>query len=226
MTMKNISLADVQALICGNVLSSNFIRRTLVETYDDFVDVLYDDMDIVISTLEENPQHYFEDEEDKITHSIVSMLKMRGYCATQGTTAGGNVDITVSGPKPLWSWIGEAKIYSSLTSLDEGLLQLTTRYRNISPLFASRGILAYTKRRDPTALLKEWDDHVQTKDLVGLVRIECEKRPGLAFITVHKDDASGQLVRIRHNSIALYHLPEDRSGRNAAKYKKRRVKEA
>jgi hypothetical protein len=154
------------------------------------------------------------------------MLKMRNYSATQGTTNGGNVDITVKGHNPLWSWIGEAKIYASLKNLQEGFLQLTTRYRNASPIFASRGMLAYTKRPDPTAHLKEWDDEVAGQKLPDYSRADCTKRPGMAFLTTHKDASSGQPVKIRHNVIALHHLPEDRSGRTAKKYKARREEQA
>jgi hypothetical protein len=224
--MQNLSMDDLQALISSNPLARNFLRKELVTTYDEFVEVLYDEMDIVISSLEENPQHYYDDNEDKITHSIVSMLKMRNYSATQGTTSGGNVDITVKCINPLWSWIGEAKIYASLKNLQEGFLQLTTRYRNASPVFASRGLLAYTKRPDPAAHLKEWDEHVTKLSLPDYTRSECTRRPGMAFITTHKDSSSGKPVKIRHNAIALHHLPEDRSGREAAKYKKRRTEKA
>ncbi|RFP23898.1 hypothetical protein [Duganella sp. BJB476] len=220
--MKDFSIDQIEALIAGNPNTRNFLRKELVTTYDEFVDVLYDEMDIVISTLEENPQHYYDDNEDKITHSIVSMLKMRNYSATQGTTNGGNVDITVKCNNPLWSWIGEAKIYKTLDNLQEGFLQLTTRYRNASPTFASRGMLAYTKRSDAATHLKEWDEHVAAQKLPEFTRTDCTKRPGMAFLTTHKDNASGQPVKIRHNVIALYHLPEDKSGRTAAKYKKRR----
>ena len=222
--MKDFSIDQVQFLIASNPLAKNLLRKELVTTYDEFVDVLYDEMDIVISTLEENPQHHYDDNEDKITYSIVSMLKMRNYNATQGTTNGGNVDITVKGINPLWSWIGEAKIYATLKNLQEGFLQLTTRYRNASPVYAQRGLLAYTKRADSTAHLKEWDDHVTNLKLPDFTRADCSKRPGMAFLTTHRDASSGQPVTIRHNVIALYHLPEDRSGRTAAKYKARRKK--
>jgi hypothetical protein len=225
MTVKDLSLDDIQALIASSAHTRNFLRKELVTTYDEFVEVLYDEMDIVISTMEENPQHYYDDDEDKITHSIVSMLKMRNYSATQGTTNGGNVDITVKGSNPLWSWIGEAKIFSSISHLNEGFLQLTTRYRNASPIFAGRGILAYTKRPDPTVHLKEWDEHVRSLKLEDFSLSDCLKRPGYAFFTIHKDQSSGQLMKIRHNAIALNHLPEDRSGRTAAKYKARRQKQ-
>jgi hypothetical protein len=195
-----------------------------VATYDEFVEILYDEMDIVISSMEENPQYYFDDSEDKITHAIVSMLKMRNYSATQGTTSGGNVDITVKCSNPLWSWIGEAKIFNALDNLNEGFLQLTTRYRNASPIYSSRGILAYTKRDLAGDHFKEWDKHVSALGLKDFARSDCPKRPGMAFFTSHKDSSTGLPLRIRHHAIALHHLPDDKSGRAAKKYASRRVK--
>lgn len=218
---KNFSLADVEALISRTPNAQNLLRKELASSYDEFVEILYDELDIVIATLEANPQFYYSDDEDTITHHIISMLKMRNYAATQGTTTGGNVDVTVQGPEPLWTWIGEAKIYKTLDSLREGFLQLTTRYRNASPIHASRGILAYTKRLDVATHFKSWSDEVMAMGLDNFVRNECIKRGNLAFFTTHKDKSSGLPVTIRHNAVCLYHLPEDRSGRTAAKYKGR-----
>jgi hypothetical protein len=183
---------------------------------------LYDELDLVIIELETNPQFYYDDSEDDITHHVVSMLKMRNYLASQGTASGGSVDITVSAHDPSWTWIGEAKIYKTIDNLREGFLQLTTRYRNANPNFAARGLLAYTKREDPAGLLKDWEDEVTKQNLGGFTLDNCTRRGKLAFYTTHIDKSSGLPVKIRHCAICLYHLPEDKSGRTAQKYKARR----
>lgn len=215
------SLNEVEALLERSTYAQNMVRKELVESYDEFIEVLYDELDLILTKLEANPQFYYSDEEDKITHTIVTMLQMRNYAATQGTTSGGNVDITVAGPQPAWSWIAEAKIYNSLTALHEGFLQLTTRYRNASPIYASRGLLAYTKRQDPAGHLKKWDDEVKALGLENYARNACSRRNSLAFYTSHKDKSTSQTVTIRHTAVCLYHLPEDKSGRSAKKYKQR-----
>jgi hypothetical protein len=225
-SVPRFSLNEIEALLQRSQNAQNFLRKELVASYDEFVEVLYDELDLIISTLEANPQFYYSDDEDKITHTIVTALQMRNYAATQGTTTGGNVDITVPGPNSAWTWIGEAKIFTSLNSLSEGFLQLTTRYRNASPVFACRGLLAYTKRHDVSEHLKMWDEEVQKLGLEEFVRTDCNRRGKLAFYTSHKDKSSGLPVKIRHNAICLYHLPEDKSGRTAKKYQERRQTEA
>lgn len=216
-----ISLDELESLIKNNPLASNLVKKALATSYEDFVELLYDDLDIVINELEANPQHYFDDEEDKITHVIVSMLRMRNHKASQGTTSGGNVDITVDGPQQGWNWIGEAKIYKSLTDLNEGFLQLTTRYRNASPNHSMRGIVAYTKRPKAAELLADWHAELVEKKLDGFASSACVRRGALAFHTTHKDHSTGLPVAIRHIAVCLHHLPKDKSGRSAAKYKGR-----
>jgi hypothetical protein len=218
---RGFSLNEVDALIKGSRNAQNLLRKELVSSYEEFVDVLYDEMDIVINALESNPQHYYHDDEDKITHAIVSMLQMRNYNASQGTTSGGNVDITVNGPDAAWDWIGEAKIYKSLADLREGFLQLTTRYRNASPNYSCRGILAYTKRSDAAGHLATWNVEVSGMGLDEYDISACSKRGSLAFHTTHKDKSSGLPVKIRHNAVCLHHFPMDKSARGASKYKGR-----
>lgn len=224
MTMRSPldSLAGVQALLSQNHKAKNLLRKFLVKSYEEFVEVLYEEIDIVISKIERNPQFYYDDEEDKITHHIVTSLQDRNYDAEQGAAGGGSVDITVSGKEDLWSWIGEAKIYRSLKDLQEGYAQLTTRYRTASPNFNCRGMLVYIQRKDAAKLMKEWGEDLAKMGLDDYGRSNCSKRPMLAFFTTQKDASSGTPMLIRHNGICLYHIPEDKSGRNATKHITRR----
>lgn len=212
------SLNEIESLLKNSSHAQNFLRKEFVSSYEEFVEILYDDMDLIIVNLESNPQFYSKDEEDRITHDIVTMLKMRNYAASQGTTSGGNVDLTVSGSNPAWSWIGEAKIFKSVTDLREGFLQLTTRYRTASPNYACAGILAYTKRINAAGCLHDWEEAIRGMELEDLEFSECTRRGKLAFYTTHKHEATGLPIKIRHNAISLHHLPKDKSGRTAAKH--------
>ncbi|WP_171941295.1 hypothetical protein [Herbaspirillum rubrisubalbicans] len=224
MTRPKYSLREVESILADDDLQ-NFLRRKLAATYDEVIDILYEELDLIIADMERNPQHYIEKEEDEITGAVVSALRHRSYSATQGTTSGGNVDITVSWPKHSdWTWICEAKIYNSIKSLDDGYLQLTTRYQNASLIHDKRGLLAYTKRPKASALLKQWDDHLARKDLDGYSRTECKSRPQFSFYSTHVDPKGGHLVPVRHLAVALYHMPQDTSGKNAKKYVERRKK--
>lgn len=215
---KDVSLEELGILVTHSEYAFDMLRHEFSQTYEDFVESLYDNIDKAIGKLEENPQFYEKVGEDKITHEIANMLSMAGYDARQGETSGGNVDLTVRGYKSAWSWIGEAKIYKTIDDLREGFLQLSTRYRNASPVHAKAGILAYTKRADAAACLRTWLEEISKMGLPDFSVAECARRGALAFYTTHKHEASGLPIHVRHTAICLYHLPKDGSGRNAQKY--------
>jgi hypothetical protein len=215
---KDISLEELGIMVSRSEFAFDMLRHEFSESYDEFVETLYDNIDKAIGKLEQNPQFYDAVGEDKITHEIANMLSMAGYDARQGETSGGNVDLTVQGYKSAWSWVGEAKIYKTIVDLQQGFLQLATRYRNASPVHAKAGILAYTKRADAAGLLKEWLEEISKMGLPDFSVEVCKRRGGLAFYSSHKHEASGLPIQVRHTAISLYHLPKDKSGLNAQKY--------
>ena len=218
---QNFSIRELELLAVSNPNCSNMFKRLFVSTYKEFVDVLYDDLDRAIRELESNPQLHREDSEDELSGQIISLLKMVGYIASNGTTGGGNKDLTVLGKDSSWSWIGEAKIYRSITDLREGFLQLSTRYRNNDPTNACAGLLAYIFRENPTVLMSEWKAHIESMNLSGFKSSPCTRRGSLAFLTVQNHQATGLQLEVRHLGVCLYFMPQDKSGRNAKKYQKK-----
>jgi len=219
----NISVADIELLAANNSCFLHMFRRHFAVKYEDFIDVLYDDLDIAISELELNPQLHRDDDEDKLSAHIISQLKMAGYNASLGTTGGGNKDITVIGNNPSWSWIGEAKIYRNITNLHEGFLQLATRYRNVNPTKSCGSILAYILRPNAAKLMLEWMNEVEKTqmELGNFTKYSCLRRKRLAFYSIHDHVASGLPFEVRHIGISLYFQPLDKSGRSAKKYLQR-----
>jgi hypothetical protein len=215
---RDVSLEELGTLVANSEFAFDMLRHEFANSYDEFVETLYDNIDKAIGKLEQNPQFYEEAEEDKITHEIANMLSMAGYDARQGETNGGNIDLTVKGYKSAWSWIGEAKIYKTIDNLREGFLQLSTRYRTASPVHAKAGILAYIKRKDAAGCLKVWLDEISTMGLDEFSVAQCGRRGALSFYTTHKHEASGLPIQVRHSAISLYHLPKDRSALAAQKY--------
>ncbi|MFX1715566.1 hypothetical protein [Paraburkholderia sp. A1RO-5L] len=225
--LPNVSLADFMLLVKDNPVHRNMVRQNFVATYDEFIDIFYESLDYAISLLEENPQHHQNDGEDALTEKLVTSLKIAGYDATHGTAGGGSKDLTVKWKNPLWTWIGEAKIYKSLTDVREGFLQLTTRYRTASPLYTQGALIAYTLRPKANIQLKQWMDEAakvskDTNVQLDNFKVEdCSRRPNLAYYSSHDHVASGLPCIIRHIAVSLYHLPKDRSGRAAKKYKEK-----
>lgn len=196
------------------------IGRIFSTSFEEFVNILYKDIDLAIFELESNCQLMQKDSEDKLSAFIVSQLKRAGHNASLGTTGGGNKDITVLGKDPSWSWIGEAKKYHSVTNLQEALLQLATRYKNVDATKAQGGILAYILRPNASKLMNEWKDNVsKTKtNLDNLSFTACTQRPQMAFYTSHNHSSTGLPFVIRHMGVALHFAPEDKSARSSKKY--------
>jgi len=226
--LPNVSLNDFYRMVEHNPMAKNMVRQEYAKTYEEFIEILYSSLDHAISQLQHNPQHHQNDDEDALTHRLITLLNMVGYDATHGTSGGGSKDLTVRWRNPQWSWIGEAKKYRSLADVREGFLQLTTRYRNTDPLFTQGGLIAYTFRPGAAQLLADWMKEAarvaQTSETsLNNFRVEdCPLRPMLAYNSFHDHVASGLPCKIRHIAVVLYHLPEDKSGRTAAKYRQRR----
>lgn len=218
----NISLHDFRLLAASQPGSVNFFRRTFASNYEEFVEIFYDDLNDAIASLELNPQFHSDDNEDKLTDFLVNNLT-HAYSVAQGATGGGNKDITVKGKEQGWMWIGEAKIFKSITNLDEGFLQLTTRYRHADSTKNAAGVIAYTFRSNAASHLATWQTALEGKVLSNFSSTPCTKKPGMAFFSTHTHEASGVPMTIKHIAVSLFFEPKDKSARGAKKYKKPQV---
>jgi hypothetical protein len=201
----------------GERWSARVQRKTL----QDFVEVLYGDIDDIFKDIEESPQHRQNDTEDRLTDEIKIALRRFGYVAEHDPQRGGHVDLTVSDTVKPWTWLGEAKHYGSICDLREGFLQLATRYSNGDPSDNQGGILAYLKRPNAARQMKRWQDSLSSLRLRKLSIAACHRRSGLAFYSMHEHGTSGMPYRVRHMCLMLYFAPADKSGRRSRKTAKR-----
>lgn len=216
--IRTMTLADLAE--CGdlNPEYARIAKRILVDSYDDFIDTFYDDIDQCVIEIERNRELRQESGEDLISVDIVSMLKVIGYNATHDAKTGGHVDLTVHHAKG-YEWLGEAKIHSTYDYLYEGFLQLCTRYSTGSPTSSCGGILAYIKTHDASSVMANWRATLHEKGLPSYEDWDCEKRMGLSFFSRHTHDVSGMPYTVRHMAIMLSHSPRDRSARSSKKGK-------
>lgn len=213
MTMDEFA-ARMQAVPGGE----NLLARLAARTFEDFVTILYADLDDIIKLMESNPQRHQPDDEDKLTYFVASMLRQRQYRARQGEVRGGSVDLTVEGHKDAFVWTSEAKIFYSLPAVREGFLQLHTRYSPADLEHHKTGLLIYIKREGSADLMKTWRDELGAMSLKDLRTDDCPTRPKLAFLSEHKSRRSGLSAVTRHMSVSVFQDPEDKSGRTAKKH--------
>ncbi|OEU52310.1 MAG: hypothetical protein BA861_07000 [Desulfobacterales bacterium S3730MH5] len=208
--MDNLTLGTLAKMGAMNPAFANFARRALVNTYDDFIDVLYDDLDAIVSFLEENPELRHTDPEDRITVEIIGQLRRQGYDASHDTKHGGHADLLVN--KSHFKWIGEAKIHDSYNYLLQGFQQLTTRYSSGSDYQQAGGLLIYHRGENTKGVMDEWAKRLASESLPGLEVTPCIKR-SLPFFSSHTHEKSGLPFRVRHMPVMLYFNPKDKSAR-------------
>lgn len=218
-----LSLANVLELAKHDVFMRNWLRRVTLTTYDEFLNVLYDDLQLVIERLEENPQDFPDEPEDATTKRIADILWGMQYTASHNLAAGGNVDLTVAITRLNFKWIAEAKKFGSVTDMREGYLQLSTRYK---PGMGSNGIMyggmiGYLRRPDAAAHMKSWRDALPAvPGAEKSVLADCARRYALGFQSEHTHADFGVPLRVWHNCVVLTFQPQDKSGRTAKRYQK------
>jgi len=184
----------------------DFLDRTLADNYDDFVKVLYKDIDNIIFSIEENPEHVQDDSEDRLTIEIRRSLKHMGYSATHDEKCGGHTDLLVR--KGTFVWIGEAKIHKDYAWLLKGFQQLCTRYSTGDSNQRNGGIIIYIFVENAKSVMDKWKEHLSNQDIPEFKTDICNKRE-ISFISTHCHTRSGLPFIVRHMPVILSFKPKD-----------------
>lgn len=202
------SLARFKIIAEANPATSLILRRTLANTYEEFIDVLYKDLDQLIQVLQERKQIYYDAKEDEITMYLVDMLKQRQYRVEHDTKIGGHVDIVIRGTYNEFLWLGEAKRDGGSGWLEEGMQQLCTRYSDGTEGRNHGGIIVYVQGKFASRIFQNWRDRLAlTTDFDEIKITDCTRNPSAAFVSTHNHETSGRPYYVRHMSVALFHKP-------------------
>jgi hypothetical protein len=222
MTGTNLTIENLEFLGDHDPMIKNFLRRVRVKTYDEFLDVLYDDIKIAIERMEQSPQLYMDEGEDATTQRFLDVLYGMTYSTHHNLQLGGNVDITVDLARKGFRWIGEAKKFDDVGDMREGYLQLATRYKpgGGSLTTVHGGLIGYLRRPDAVGCMKGWQAHYTAEVVASSALSDCGRRGALAFISEHAHTSIGLPFRVWHVCICLHFKPEDASGRTAKRHRK------
>lgn len=194
-----------------------------------FIDTLYLDIESIIKLIEQSSDKYYCDDEDKLSHTIVTSLVHLGYKASEQTKKNGSVDITVLSKDGAYEWIAEAKIGYGNQKIFEGLLQLLTRYVKRDK---HAGIFIYYQKSKSAYYFKEWINYLYksswaeycTKQgvlekakplLEHLNGMSCPSiDAGCCFADVNLTKPSSEDIDIRFFYVDVHHDPIDKSGVN------------
>ena len=202
------SFARFRLLAESDPNTNLLVRRMLADTHDEFIDVLYKDLDQLIRIVQERKQLYCDASEDAITMFLVDLLKQRGYQVEHDIKLGGHVDIAIRGRNPDFLWLGEAKRDLGPGWLEEGMQQLCTRYSDGTQGRHHGGIIVYVQGKFAAAIFGRWRERLaKSTDFDEIKLADCPRNPSAAFVSTHNHETSGLPYHVRHMCVALYHKP-------------------
>ncbi|HEN3606841.1 TPA: hypothetical protein U5E23_004191, partial [Yersinia enterocolitica] len=195
------------------------------------------DINKIIEGMEGSSDKYYCDDEDKLSHTIVTSLGELGYKASEQTKQNGSVDITVSPSNGKYKWIAEAKIGYGNTKIFEGILQLVSRYVKRDK---HAGLIIYfQKEKSATCFdnwLKflykhEWTDYSekqgnieQVRDMLGHLDDKTYIKSTTCYADVIIQKPSDEPITVRNFYADLHHRPVDKSGITNKSIKKGQAK--
>jgi hypothetical protein len=186
---------------------SRAVSFWLVETYDEFITCVYNDLDSAITDLQENRHLVQDDGEDRLTANIISYLKGGGHDASHDTQLGGHTDILVRYNN--FVWICEAKIHKDYDYLYQGFNQLCTRYTYGVDNSSNGSLLVYIHQANAKNVMQVWQSRLENKNVKNLAVTDCT-RNSLAFYSEHDHQVSGNTYKVRHIPVLLHFDPQDR----------------
>lgn len=210
-------------------LATSLMRRDYFMSEGEFHTQLFKDIEEIIKVMESSSDKYYCDDEDKLSHTIVTSLGHFGYRATEQTKKNGSVDITVTANTVDGElvWIAEAKIGYGYQKIFEGLLQLLTRYIKRDN---SGGLIIYYQKDKSNTLFNNWLKYLYNQDWTEYCKTQGninDVLPLLGHLNISsynsvKDDCyfsdvnvvkpTGSSFDVRCFYVDVYHKPLDKSG--------------
>lgn len=190
-------------------------------TYEQFINLLYQNIDEIVSELLSNSEDFINADEDYISNCICRSLVDRRFTAVREVQENGRADIRVK--KGSFKWIAEAKRATSMTNVREGFLQLLTRYSKGEGNATSGGLFIYIQGetcKEAEFMLK-WINNELVKQKVAKIMSSnsCVLKPTCIITTLIHPGSSNE-YKLRSMPISFFHNPQDKSGRKAKKYNK------
>lgn len=149
--------------------------------------------------------HNFQDAgEDAITATLVIALRSLGLNA-DSAVVNGNTDVSIRYTDD-YIWLGEAKIFTGVSVIWGGYLQLTKRYSVALPSQDRGGMLLYCFKDSASALLSEWRAALAAQVPHSNVR---DGDMPLMFRSEDVSPSSGITLNLAHLAFPLLYKPED-----------------
>lgn len=210
MNYQDICGSSVADLIKFHPVFSATFSRFAPRDEQNFVDILYQDIDGIISRLQDQAKIIHSESEDQITLRIISCLDMyESYSVTHDGFVNGHCDFVVTHKSKGYRWLGEAKLDNGPAYLIGGFDQLITRYEAGERKHG--GLLIYMQGRAPAAQkMLYWMDQLHTRcdpQYEHAYGSCCERRQ-FSYYSEITHPKSGLPYLIRHMPVMLNWSPK------------------
>lgn len=172
--------------------------------YSLFLKTVHCEIDRAIEFMEENSNLLYNDDEDKLSFSIISQLRGARISCTSETNSNGHVDITIIDGK--FKWLAEAKIQKGTDWTNHGFNQLTQNYSTGRKHACHGGIIVYNKlkHKNSKQCAKEWRNFLENSE----IDVECQDyQNGYFDFTMKEHPRSGEPYHIRNYFVNLNYTP-------------------
>lgn len=192
----------------GDSQGGRVLRWTFAPSHDERVTILEEILGQAYSSLVDIRGIIAKEDrgEDEISMQVVQMLNAAGISAVHDQHVNGHCDIIVDHSSG-FRWLGEAKVHKDYGWLDDGFLQLSTRYGTALAGRDHGELIIYHRGGASATVLEEWRSRLNAAHGTVTVtenRIDTE----LFFRTVHQCANSGCDFYVRHTIIPLQHDPK------------------
>jgi hypothetical protein len=186
-------------------------RLLFCQSHDEFINILYSTIDVIIKELESDKNRIQGYSEDALNADICRQLRRSGFDASHDENSGGHSDILIK--KRTFSHIAEGKKVDSVNNsyLKKGYDQLIDRYVLGTAGANSASLLIYCFGPKAKHVLDQWKTHLNNINLTEQNYANpissCPHDPTYAFSAGHHHYSSGDKITIRHKVCALHWKP-------------------
>lgn len=185
------------------------LNRLNPRNYEEFINLLYKDLDFVVGLIEADAKDFHDASEDELNRQIVRLLTARFYAASHDHDEGGHVDVRVASRNGQFSWLAEAKLDNGPAYLKSGVSQLTERYTRGTPNHNAGGFLVYIQKSKCAERFANWREYLETQgeSFQELSTEDCPNRTGLAFFSefvLPRMGAGVPKYRVRHIGVSAF----------------------
>lgn len=190
----------------GDEPGGRMLRWQFASGHNDRIEILEEALDECYRRLVNGRKIDAEESETQLSKQVADMLSTGGIAARNEQDVNGHCDVVVEASSG-FMWLGEAKVHGGYKWLEDGFLQLSTRYGTAMAGRDHGELIIYLRGEKALAVLTAWKKRLLESDS-SISLTEGIEKPNLFFKTRHTCENSGCDFHVRHAIVPLTHNPK------------------